>query len=434
MSHFADSFRLNIRKVLAYNIKQLTRRTSFLGRHNREARRVIEREMNAKNGNEFRIELPGGLLKAGSGKLLKRSSMYKRHMDITVDGWYNVGIDVSACDLTTEINPSEVRTMFGMSAGEAFANIIEDRFSRELAMAEHFVPYDPADPGRTFQEAYWRLKRNGLLEGRNPAFAGNDNLLQSLEYMRFNAKREESVGEFSGRFDVMESVNRLPDYTTGDRAGLCPVVCGPCQSGCELFIYVDGATPGQVIAHAGESLEICGVDGVVPKSQSKTGRRRQFYVECDVVVGNNGLAAVKIWPHLRPQNVNVQIGENKVGQKIFTDAEANVTAYPKDGALVQFSPGLEPNSVYEQSVAWNDRFIVPAAKRIPKLDGFSFSESMPIRVDQGNGVQTLATMSYTIDGNIESLDSTHRMDVSMDVIALERDNAVKIVGPKVADC
>ena len=430
--YVADQYRVPMREMLKLNIESFGRRPSLWRYHDRAARREITSKIQAKSGKRFIFPLPSGYVKAGTGPNIKRTSAYQLWATATFDGQYNVAQDIGLNDLTYETSVGAFKDQFSDGVGEAFANILDERFAEGLTEAQWMVVFNPADPGRSMQQVASKFRRYGIMGtgAKKPNLAVSDNVMDSLDYYKANAVREDSVASFSNKFNVVESNQDIPDYLTGDRAGLCPVVYGGCQSGCKIIVDFGADGANRLVAYAGEVIEFEGVQGIIVRTQKRTGQRQQFRVERDIWTDSNGLASVLIYDHLRPQNQSAIIGENHYGQDIHTDAHANATQSPDDGARVHISPGLKANTRYEQSIAWMDNMITlvtpPAAK-----GALMGAERMAIRVKEGGSISDLANLVYSV-----SLDTdhgpteTHRLDMHLDVLTKQRELGVRLVGPE----
>ena len=158
-------------------------------------------------------------------------------------------------------------------------------------------------------------------------------------------------------FNELDDVNAIPTYITGDRTGLCLKVYTGCQRGCTLYITGGPNAAGRKIINKGEVLEIAGVYAIDEESFLNRGELRQFRVACDVYADQNGRAAIQIEPELLPLDQPFEI-VNQFGQKTSSLGRKNVLDAPMDGADVYVSPGLEPNTEYEQTMIWYDDMMV----------------------------------------------------------------------------
>jgi len=434
MPYTADQFRVPMREMVALTIKDFMRWSELIKYHDRDARRIIQAKIQSRGGRKYIIPLPSGYTTAGIGPNIKRTSDTRLWGEITFYGHYNVARDIGQEDVTFETTVDQFKDRLETSAGRAFAIRADQRFAKELENMQWMVPFNPGDPGRSMQQVKSKLRRAGIMG--KPNLALSDNVMDSLDYYDANAINPTSVTRFSNQFNMVESMQRFGDFTTGDRAGLCLQVAGACQTGCTMWIYGGADAANRKIINAGETISFCGTEGVVTASQTRTGQKMQFRVECDVWTDSQGRAPVRIWPQLRPQHQNVVLGENQWGQQITSDAYANVTASPVDGADVVVSEGLKPNTSYEQSIAWLNEAITLIPATPGKMKGFGFYETMSINVKEAGDITgNLGAVSYAIEGDIEhGPTETHRLDMYLDALAYQRNLGVRLVGPEVGNC
>jgi len=237
-----------------------------------------------------------------------------------------------------------------------------------------------------------------------------------------------SIPENLKGFNIIDDVNGLPTYKTGDRTGICLRVYSGCQNGCTIYVSGGIDAAGKRIIRRGEVVEFCGVQAIDERTRISRGERKQFIAQCDVWADSTGKAAIQIEPELRPLQNDYSVA-NQFGQRASNGGRKNVTNAPQDGVDVYVSPGLQPNSEYEQSIIWYDEMMVKIAPETsPDREFFA---SMPVKSKiAGN----LGSMMFSKQYNIQNTTTTYRWDYKIDYLNLFPDMGFRMVGNKVNEC
>ena len=94
-----------------------------------------------------------------------------------------------------------------------------------------------------------------------------------------------------------------------------------------------------------------------------------------------------------------------------------------DGADVYVSPGLEPNTEYEQTMVWYDDMMVKIRADLKINMGKTESMNLSSKI-----AGDLGKIYYSMDGDIHTGETVHRWDMSIDYINLFPQFGFKFVG------
>jgi hypothetical protein len=401
----------------------------LLPHFNKTASAEIERGIGKKQGNILKFPLPQYGGEAGEGYNLKLNAFTaNEHAEISTFGHLNYGTSYSAYDSTYEAQANEIKSTSAIYASDAMARKAVNRYMDELTDATNFVAFNPGNPGTSLLQIRAKMRRRGATG--KPNIVTSTGMWTAIENVKHSNVGNTSIVENFKDFNQIEDVNGLPTYKTGDRAGLCLQVYSGCQSGCTIYVYGGTAAANRRIIRRGEVIEFCGVDGIDELTRISRGERRQFQAKCDVWADSTGKAAVQIDPELIPLHEDYGV-RNSLGQEAVSGGRKNVTRSPKDGADIYVSPGLAPNSEYEQSIIWYDDMMVKITPELSlDMDGMTAKMRINSKI-AGN----LGNMWFTKDRSIQNLDTVLRWDWSVDYINMFPDLGYRLVGGhKLGDC
>lgn len=418
------------RDTLAKPIINVTAKEMFTGAahllplYNHQVSKSIEGGLAERNGNvlKFKIMRQGG--EAGEGYNLKINPITAHeHREITTFGHLTYGVQSSPYETTYETTCEEVKQYGAKDAGKAFARKIVDRYLKELVNAENFVAFNPGNPGNSLLAIRAKMRRMSGVSGMGKAnMVRSTGMWEAIENVKHANTNNQSIQMNMMDFNEVDDVNAVPTYKTGDRTGLCLKVYTGCQTGCTLYVAGGANAAGRKIINEGEILEIQGVYAIDEESFLNRGELRQFQVKCDVYADQNGRAAIQIEPELLPLNRPFET-TNVLGQKTSSLGRKNVLEAAKDGAEVRVSPGLAPNTEYEQTIIWYNDMMTKIKAPVQINCGKSHSMSLSSKI-AGN----MGQIYYSMDGDIHSGSTVHRWDMSIDYLNLFPQYGFKLVG------
>ena len=137
------------------------------------------------------------------------------------------------------------------------------------------------------------------------------------------------------------------------------------------------------------------------------------------------MAAVSVEPDLRPLREDYSV-RNSLGQLASGGGRKNVDKSPIDGAMVRFSRGLQPNSEYEQSIAFFDDAMVRVTAPLEIDCGKTAAVSVRSKL-----AGDLGQVYFSEDGDIKSARKYLRWDTSLDFINLFPQYVTRLVGIRV---
>lgn len=421
-----NQFRDTLAKpVIKVSAKQMfTGAAHLLPHYNKMASQSIEGGLAKREGNKlkFKIERQGG--EAGEGYNLKINPITAHeHREITTFGHLNYGVAHTPYESTYEATCEEIKRKAAVDAGKAFGRKIVDRYLSELVNAENFVVFNPGNPGNSLLAVRAKMRRMGMMSAMGkPNMVATTGMWQSIENVKHANTNNQSIQSNMSDFNMIDDVNAVPTYKTGDRAGLCLKVYTGCQTGCTLYIAGGPDAAGRKIINEGEVLEIAGVYAIDEESFLNRGELRQFQVKCDVYADRNGRAAIQIEPEMLPIDMPFET-TNSLGQKTSSLGRKNVLAAAKDGADVLVSPGLEPNTEYEQTIIWYDDMMTKIKADVKINVGKTASMNLSSKI-AGN----MGKIHYSMDGDIHNGNTVHRWDMSIDYLNLFPQYGFRLVG------
>jgi hypothetical protein len=257
------------------------------------------------------------------GQAYQAQALFNQTVPITINHQYNIGMNWSTWQGTTEIE--EVQTRYTKPAGKRLAAKWDRAAGSEVYKSVYFSVGTPGvniSSNLTWQDAVAILQEQAVPDDYMAVVSPSQQAsLVSSNLASFNPQQQISEYFKSGKFGAGALGVKewyfdplLPTHTTGTFTTSTPVISGAGQTGSSLAI----SGMGTYALKAGDVFTIAGVYATNPLEQDlNMGRLQQFVLTADV--SGSSTATLSISPAI-----------------VTSGALQNVTAGPANGAALAF--------------------------------------------------------------------------------------------------
>jgi hypothetical protein len=297
--------------------------TKLIGRFDRQwNEEYTSQPGGAKIGNTVQVRIEQRWT-VTEGQAYQGQALFNQTVPITINHQYNIGMNYSTQQGTTEVE--EVQARYTKPAGKYLAAKWDRAAGAEVYKSVSFsvgTPGTNIPDNLTWQQAVAKLQNQAVPDDYVAVVSPSQQaVLTSTNYVNFNPAAQMSEYFKSGKFGGMALGVKewyfdplLPTHTTGTFTASTPVVSGAGQTGSTLSI----SGMGTYALKAGDVFTLANVYATNPLQQDlNTGDLMQFSLTADV--SGSSTATLSFTPAI-----------------VTSGALQNVTAGPANGAAISF--------------------------------------------------------------------------------------------------